>query len=277
MHETIDAHHHLWNYRAAEYPWMSSGMESIQRDFSPEDLRPCLDAAGIDGTVAVQARQTIEETEFLLTLAGRYPFIRAVVGWLPLIQPDVRGYLERFSGCTKFRAVRHVLHDETDERYMLRADFNRGVALLPEFDLVYDILVFERHLPQVIEFVDRHPRLVFVLDHIGKPLIRQRVFSPWREHMAELARRENVYCKISGLVTEADWGHSTEAELRPYFDVVLSTFGPQRLMFGSDWPVVLVASSYERWALTVKTMIATLTIPERQRIMGGTAAEAYGL
>jgi L-fuconolactonase len=225
----------------------------------------------------VQARQKIEETAWLLQLAVEHDFLRGVVGWVPLSDPHVRSHLERFAGCPKLKAVRHVLHDEPDEFYMLRDDFNAGVALLGEFNVAYDILICERHLPQTIEFVDRHPRQVFILDHIAKPRIRDGVISPWRERLIELARRENVYCKLSGLVTEARWGRWAEAELQPYFDAVLEAFGPRRIMFGSDWPVLLVSVEYRRWMRVVENMIAALSPGERSRIMGETAAEAYRL
>ena len=252
-------------------------MESIQRDFLPADLERELCGAGLDGAVTVQARQSLEETAWLLDLAARHPFMRGVVGWVPLAQPGVAAHLERFAARNELKAVRHVLHDEPEDRYMLRKDFNAGIRLLKSFGLVYDILVFERHLPQTIAFVDRHPGQVFVVDHIAKPFIRGGLLSPWRESMLQLARRENVYCKLSGMVTEADWSAWSESDLRPYFSVVLEAFTPRRMMFGSDWPVLLVAAGYQRWVDVVSNMIAALTPAERDRIMGGTAAEVYRL
>ena len=270
----IDAHHHLWKYSREEYAWMGDGMAVIRRDFLPHDLSAVLKDAGIDGAVAVQARQTIEETEWLLDLAARNPCMLGVVGWVPLVDATVRDSLDKFAGNPKLKAVRHVLHDEPDDNYMLRADFNRGIALLKNYRLVYDILIFERHLPQTIEFVDRHPEQVFVVDHIAKPRIRDGVISPWRERMFELAKRENVYCKLSGLVTEANWSSWTPDQLRPYFDAALSAFGPRRLMFGSDWPVILLASPYRRWADLVRTWLSP---NDQSQIMGATAAAVYRL
>ncbi len=276
MSDKIDAHHHLWQYNADEYAWMGEGMARIRRDFLPADLKYEIDAAGIDGVVTVQARQTVEETAWLLSLADENEFMRGVVGWVPLVSPDVGADLERFAPHPKLKAVRHVLHDEPDDDYALRDDFNAGVDLLPEFGLVHDILIFERHLPQSIEFVDRHPGQMFVVDHIAKPLIKDNVISPWRDNIAELATRENVYCKISGMVTEADWAAWTEDQLAPYFDAALDAFGPGRLMFGSDWPVCLVACEYGRWHRIVSDW-AALSPSEQERILGGTAVEAYGL
>lgn len=277
MNDRIDAHHHLWQYNAAEYGWMGEGMERIRRDFLPTDLKVEIDAAGIDGVVTVQARQIIEETEWLLSLAAENDFMRGVVGWVPLASLDAKAQLERFAHDPKLKAVRHVLHDEGDDGYMLRDDFNAGIDLLPEFGLVYDILIFERHLPQTIEFVDRHPEHVFVVDHIAKPLIKDGVMSPWSERMHELAERENVTCKVSGVATEADWSAWTEEQLKPYFDAVLDAFGPDRLMFGSDWPVCLVACEYGRWHRIVSGWVSQLSPAEQDRILGGTAVEAYGL
>jgi L-fuconolactonase len=273
----VDSHHHLWKYSREEYSWMADGMDVIRRDFLPGDLSAVLSEAGIDGAVTVQARQTVEETAWLLDLASRTPFMLGVVGWIPLVEDSAGQWLEKFAADPKLKAVRHVVHDEPDDRYLLRDDFNRGIDRLRDHRLVYDILIFERHLPQTIEFVDRHPTQVFVLDHIAKPRIREAMISPWRERMFELAKRENVYCKLSGLVTEADWKLWTADQLRPYFETVLSAFGPQRLMFGSDWPVMLLASPYRRWAELVRSWIAELSDSERERIMGGTAVEAYRL
>lgn len=273
----IDSHHHFWKYSAQEYGWIDDSMARIRRDFLPSDLESELRQAGIDGAVSVQARQTIEETAFLLDLADRHDFLRAVVGWVPLIERDVAEALDRFRSNPKLRGVRHVLQGEADDRYMLREDFNRGVALLAERNLVYDILIFERHLPQTLQFVDRHPNQTFVLDHIAKPRIKDNMLSPWQSFIVELAHRPNVYCKVSGMVTEADYQAWTPEQLRPYFDTVLSAFGAKRVMFGSDWPVCLVACEYGRWAEIVRGWIAELSQAEQDRILGGSAAEAYGI
>lgn len=273
----IDAHHHLWQYSHDQYPWMSQDMGTLRKDYLVDDLREVLQHSAMDGAVAVQARQTLAETEWLLDLADQNPFMQGVVGWVPLVDDNVRDHVEEFADRKKLVGVRHVLHDEADDFYMLRKDFNRGIGLLREFDLTYDILVQERHLPQTIKFVDRHPRQKFVLDHIAKPRIKDGLLSPWRENMFELAKRGNVYCKLSGMVTEADWKTWTEADLQPYCDVAVEAFGPERLMFGSDWPVVSVACAYQRWVDVVQRLVSSLSMNEQESIFGRSAKEAYHL
>lgn len=273
----IDAHHHFWQYHPREYVWMDDRMESIRRDFLPEHLVEEISSEGIDGVVSIQARQTVEETDWLLGLAEHYEFIKGVVGWVPLVDPNVALCLEKRKHDTNFKAVRHVLHDEPDPHYMLRDDFNRGISLLKAYDLVYDILVFESHLPQTITFVDRHPEQLFVVDHIAKPRIKEHQVEPWATLIRRLAERENCFCKLSGLITEADWVGWTEDTLKPYIEIVFSAFGPDRLMFGSDWPVCLVAGSYAAWCNTVRQFCTSLSAEEQARIWCGTAEEVYNL
>jgi len=271
----IDAHHHFWRYNAREYGWISN--DALRRDFLPNDLKKEIDAAGINGVVSVQARQTTEETQWLLDLAERNDFIRGVVGWAPLVSPDVQADLERFAARRKLKGVRHVLQDEPDKDYMLRPDFDHGVGLLKNLNLRYDILIYERHLPQAIRLVDRHPTLTFILDHIAKPKIGENVISPWKQNLRELSRRPNVYCKLSGMVTEADHQNWTPRQLTPYMEAALEAFGPRRLMFGSDWPVCLLACTYQRWYEIVKDFASRLSPAEQDRLLGETAAEAYGI
>ncbi len=273
----IDAHHHLWKYDAPQYPWISENMDVLQRDFLVHHLEGVLSESGIDGAVSVQARQTLAETRWLLELAHRHDSIRGVVGWVALTDPKVGHDLEHFATHPKLKSVRHVLHDEPDDLYILREDFNGGIKLLKDFGLRYDLLIFERHLPQTIQFVDRHPNQIFILDHIAKPQIKEGVISPWRENITELARRENVFCKLSGLVTEANWQSWTEADLDPYLQIVLKAFGPDRVIFGSDWPVILLGSSYKRWVDIVQRAISHLSEYEQERIWGKTATEVYRL
>jgi L-fuconolactonase len=273
----IDSHHHFWSYSAEEYPWIGDSMAALRRDFLPAHLKAEIASAGIDGVVSVQARQTVGETEWLLSLADGNDFIKGVVGWVPLAEPGVREVIAKFATNPKLRAVRHVVQDEPDERFILGDDFNRGVSMLKDFGLVYDILIFERQLVPSIEFVDRHPRQVFVLDHVAKPRIGENEIEPWRANIRELARRENVFCKVSGMVTEADWKTWNEEQLRPYFDVVLEAFGPKRLMFGTDWPVCLVASGYARWVELVRRFAAGLSADEQEWLFGKTAVQAYRL
>jgi len=273
----IDAHHHLWRYTKEEYAWIADGMGALARDFLPEDLQRELLASGIQGSIAVQARQTLEETPWLLRLANEYDFIRGVVGWAPLASPEFAAVLERLQDSEKLKGLRHLIQDEPDDDFMHRPDFNAGVAVLKQFGLVYDILIFERQLPAAISLVDRHPGQIFVLDHIAKPRIRGRELEPWRTNIRQIARRENVYCKVSGMVTEANWKNWSPADLQPYFDIVLQAFGPKRLMAGSDWPVCLLATTYKAWFSTVEEFIRPLSTAEREMILGGVASEVYSL
>jgi L-fuconolactonase len=271
----IDSHQHFWHYNPAEYGWIDGSMDCLKRDFLPADLRPEIDACRVDSTVAVQARQTLHETRWLLELAQSNSFIAGVVGWVPLIDADVPELIGAIHEVGPLKGVRHILQGETDEFYMLRDDFNRGIFALREFNLAYDILIFERQLPQTLQLVDRHTSQTFVLDHVAKPRIRDGAISPWRENIRALAERPNVFCKLSGLTTEADYTTWTPQQLEPYFDTVLRAFGPERLMFGSDWPVCLLAAPYRVWFNLVSSRITALSGSERDAILGGTATRAY--
>ena len=275
--ETIDAHHHLWRYTPADFGWIDESMQPLQRDFLPADLAAAIAEAGIDGTIAVQARQSLDETRWLLDLADKCDAIRGVVGWAPIAGEEFPGCMEEFDGRAKLKGLRHVIHDEKDEHYILREDFNSGIRTMLGSGLVYEILIYERHLPQTIDFVDEHPEQVFVLDHIAKPLIAAGTLEPWATHMRELGQRENVWCKISGLVTEAKWDAWTPETLRPYLDVAVEAFGPQRLIAGSDWPVCLLAATYPQWWNLLRDYFAPFTETERNAIFGGTATEIYQL
>jgi len=277
MVKRIDAHHHLWRYTAAEYGWIDSAMTRLQRDYTPADLLTAMESADIDGAIAIQARQTLEETYDLLSLAQAHPFMDGVVGWAPIASKDFPSCLEDFAAHQKLRGLRHVVQTEPDDDFILGREFNRGIDTLLSTGLVYEILVYERQLPQVISFVDAHPNQVFVLDHIAKPKIREQLLSPWREQIQDLARRENVFCKVSGMVTEAAWQAWTEADLRPYLDTVFDAFGADRLMMGSDWPVCLVATEYAQWFSFLDRYTAAMSDHEREQFCGGTANRAYRL
>jgi L-fuconolactonase len=278
----VDAHHHLWRYTPQEYSWISGEMEVLRCDWLARDLRPLLDDAGIAAAIAVQARQTVAETQWLLEVALDHPWVEGVVGWLPLASADFPGAYEALLprpglNGLRLKGLRHLLQDEPDDDYILSAAFNRGVRALRDTGLVYDILIHTRHLPRAIQFVDTHPDQPFVLDHCAKPPLRSGDLDFWSTHIREMARRPNVACKISGLVTEADWQHWSAAELEPCWEVVLEAFGPSRLMFGSDWPVALLASSYQRWVDTVAGWTASFSAEEQASIWGGTARRIYGL
>jgi L-fuconolactonase len=229
----------------------------------------------------VQARQTLEETRWLLDLAEKHDFIRGVVGWAPIAGEEFPECMEEFDGRDKLKGLRHVIQGEKDENYILRADFNAGITALQGSGLIYDILIFERHLPQTIDFVDEHPKQIFVVDHVAKPLIAAAKLEPWATHLRELAKRDHVFCKLSGMVTESDWigrppGFADEA-LKPYLDVAVEAFGPDRLMVGSDWPVCLVGVEYGAWLKTLEKYFSGFSDSEREDVFGGTASWVYGV
>jgi len=277
MPERIDAHHHLWQYDRRQYAWINDAMKPLARHFLPADLEEATSTAGIQGTVVVQARQCLDETQWLLELAEQSSLIRGVVGWAPIATPDLQGVLEEWRSEKKLVGLRHVVQDEPDEQFLLRREFNTGICQLKKYSLVYDILIYEKHLPAAIPFVDRHPNQVFVLDHIAKPPIREHCLEPWNKNIRELARRPNVFCKLSGMVTEADWVNWRPADLQPYLDVVLEAFGPRRLMAGSDWPVCLLATTYARWWTTLQELLRPLSASERDLILGEVASQVYSL
>ena len=273
---TIDAHHHFWKYDAVDYDWIDDSMQKIRRDFGPEHLAVEISEAGVDAVISVQARQTLGETTWLLENARNNDFIKGVVGWVPLVSPTVTEDLDRIMTEPKLRGVRHVLQGEPDG-FMLRDDFNAGICALRSRDLIYDILVFEHQLSETIEFVDRHPAQVFVLDHIAKPRVKADLLEPWKANLHELAKRENVFCKLSGVVTEANWTDWSVEQLRPYVETVIDAFGPSRLMFGSDWPVCLLATGYRQWVDTVRNLTREFSPAEQSQIFGETAQKAYRL
>jgi L-fuconolactonase len=273
----IDAHQHFWIYSPDEYGWIDDSMSAIRRDFLPEDLNRELKQNDIGGSVAVQARQTLEETRWLLELADRSPQILGVVGWVDLCSADARAQLHRLASHPKLVGIRHIVQSEPDDRFLLRPDFMRGISLLDEFDLTYDILIYAKHLPVAAEFVAKFPRHRFVLDHMAKPPIKPGQIDCWSEGLRRLAEFPNVCCKVSGLVTEADWQHWSPEQLHRYIDVAFQAFGPSRLMVGSDWPVCLVAGSYSRVMNAVKDYLSHHSEETRTAILGGNAQRFWRL
>lgn len=273
----IDSHHHLWSYNEHEYGWIGPDMQVLACDFGPDDLVAAAQSQGVVGSMAVQARQTLDETRHLIELAQQNSFLLGVVGWAPLASEGIETLLEEFSDSPKLKGLRHVVHDEPDDDFILGVDFNRGVQACLQSRLVYDILIFERHLPQTIQFVDRHPTGQFVLDHIAKPRIADGQLEPWRTNLKQLAERENVVCKLSGVVTEAAWESWTTESIKPYLDAAIDAFGPSRMMFGSDWPVCLLAAEYSAWVEAVKQWAASLSADERQSLFCDTAITTYNL
>jgi L-fuconolactonase len=270
----IDAHHHFWHYSPEEYEWIDDRMQALRRDFLPADLERELELAHVQSTVAVQARQTLHETSWLLGLAATSKFIHGVVGWAPIAARDFPETLDDLLQNPKLKGLRHVVQAEADG-FLDGAEFNRGIAAMRDAGLVYDLLIFARQLTEATRFVSRHPHQVFVLDHIAKPDIARDQFAAWDTEIRALAKHENVFCKLSGMVTEADWHRWSSEGLHPYFETVLDAFGPSRLMAGSDWPVLTVACSYQTWWRTVESWIAPLSHSERAEIQGGVAGRVY--
>jgi L-fuconolactonase len=271
---TLDAHHHLWRYSEAEYGWIDDFMSMLRRDFLLPDLEIVAASQRIDATIAMQARQTAEETQWLLDLARNSSLLCGVVGWANIAGEQFPHELERLAGEPKLLGLRHVVQTEP-AGFLDGAAFNRGIDAMQGTGLVYDLLIFERQLEEASRFVDRHPKQTFVLDHIAKPRIAAGELEPWRTRLVELARRPNVSCKVSGMVTEADWASWSLATLAPYFEAVVDAFGPLRLMAGSDWPVCLVASSYTRWWETLRMYFAEFSDAEKASIFGGCAERVY--
>jgi L-fuconolactonase len=270
----IDAHQHFWQYDAERYGWIDGTMTALRRDFVPEDLAPLMRAEGVDATIAVQARQDDDETAWLLDLASRHPFIRGVVGWVDLQAPDAQQRVERLADTPRLVGLRHVVQAEPDG-FLHRPAFQRGIAAVERCDLVYDILIYARQLPEAVRFASAFPRQRFVLDHLGKPDVRGGGLQEWQRRLQELAALPHVWCKLSGLVTEADWRTWTPALLRPYLDAALDAFGPARLMFGSDWPVCTVAATYHQVVALVREAVSEYSADEQAHMLGTTAAEVY--
>jgi L-fuconolactonase len=272
----IDAHQHFWTYNRRDFGWIDESMASIRRDFLPADLEPQLKANGFHGSVLVQVRQTLEETRWMLELAENNPFILGVVGWVDLRSPRLRAELESFAGNPKLVGIRHIVQSEPDD-FLLQPDFLRGISLLEEFDLAYDILIYTQHLLIAAEFVERFPRQRFVLDHLAKPPIKSGAVDLWAHGLRMLASLPNVFAKVSGLVTEADWSAWKPESIRPYLDVAFECFGPSRLMIGSDWPVCTVAASYPQVMNLVKDYLSRYAAEEREAVLGGNAAKFWRL
>jgi len=274
----IDSHQHFWKYNEADYGWIDNRMAILKRDFLPEDLEPRLTESGFSGSVAVQARQTAEETRWLLNLAEKNDFIKGIVGWADLRSEDnLRRQLDEFCKSPKFAGVRHVVHDEPEDGFMLRDDFLKGISILKDYNLTYDLLLFPKHLPVAQVLASMFPGQKFVVDHISKPLIKDRITDPWKEDIFMLAGEKNVWCKLSGMVTEADWKNNTYKDFQPYLDTVFQAFGPGRLMTGSDWPVCTVSREYNDVINIVRDYISEMQDEVREKILGLNCIDFYGL
>jgi L-fuconolactonase len=272
----IDAHQHFWSYNPREYDWIDEAMASIRRDFLPAELKPLLQNNGLHGSVVVQVRQTLEETLWLLKLAEENSYILGVVGWVDLRSPRVREDLQSLAGNPKLVGIRHIVQSEPDG-FLLQPDFLRGISVLEEFGLAYDILIYPKHLATAVKFVKSFPRQRFVLDHLAKPSVKSGAIDDWARGIRDLGSFPNVYAKVSGLVTEANWHAWKPEDLRPYLDVAFECFGASRLMIGSDWPVCTVAASYEQAINLVKNYLSDYTSEKREAVLGGNAARFWRL
>jgi L-fuconolactonase len=276
MNNRIDAHQHFWKFDPVRDSWIDETMQKIQRDFLPEDLLPLLQENQFSGCVAVQASQSEDETNFLVNLAAKNDFIKGVVGWVDLRGVTIEERLKHFSSNKIIKGFRHVVQGEADD-FMLRKDFQNGIAALKQFNYTYDILIFHRQLPAAISLVNQFPDQPFVIDHIAKPDIKSGDILSWKKGIEEIAKAENVWCKISGMVTEADWKTWKTDDLKPYLDVIFENFSADKLMFGSDWPVCNVASNYSELVKTLEDYIAQLSSQNQNKIWHENATSFYKL
>lgn len=273
----IDAHQHLWHYTPDAFPWISENMAVLKKDYLPAEAAPLLAAHGFNGCVAVQAQHSEAETRFLLQLADEHDFIKGVVGWVDLQDAAVKQRLEHWRNHPKFKGVRHILQDEPEEQFMLRPEFVRGIKVLHELDLSYDLLIFEKQLPETLQLLSKLPEMRLVTDHLAKPKIASHELSPWKENIQLLAAYPHVYCKISGMITEASHNNWKAEDFIPYLDVIVEAFGTERLMFGSDFPVCLLAGAYEQVLQVVEEYFQPFTTAEKERVFGKNAIQFYKL
>lgn len=275
--QKVDAHQHFWKFDPLRDSWITDDMSVIQRDFMPEDLQPLLNKNGLDACVIVQSVQSEAENTFQLENARRHDFIKGVVGWVDFQAENVEERLSYYTQFPEMKGYRYVLQGEENSGIMLRPEFKRGISKLNQFGYTYDILIFPDQLTNTKEFVAAFPNQPFVIDHLAKPNIKEREIAGWKKDIIAVAEHENVYCKISGMVTEADWRHWKREDLIPYLDVVVEAFGPKRIMFGSDWPVCQVAASYTQVISIVRDYFSSFTPNEQVQFFGGNASAFYRL
>ncbi|GAA4238348.1 amidohydrolase family protein [Postechiella marina] len=274
---TIDSHQHFWNYEPVKHDWIDDSMSVIRKDFLPENLEGVYSENNIDGCVAVQADQTLVETDFLIDLASKNDFIKGVVGWVDLRGNDIDAVLQKYSQFDKLKGFRHVVQGEPDHNFLLRPNFLNGIYKLKQYNFTYDILVFPHQLGAVLEFARKFPNQKFVIDHIAKPYIKDGFYDGWAILMIEIGKLDNVYCKLSGMVTEADFNTWSSKQIHPYMELVLKAFGTEKVMYGSDWPVCLVAGNYKQVKELTTNFIAQLSPDEQKAIMGENAIKFYNL
>jgi L-fuconolactonase len=273
----IDAHQHFWYFDPVRDNWIGDDMRILQKDFLPAQLEPLLQQHGFDGCIAVQADQSEKETSFLLQLADQNDFIKGVVGWVDLQAENLQARLEHYAQAKKLKGFRHIVQAEKDEGFMLRPSFIRGIGLLHQYNFTYDILIYPKHLKYAAALVAKFPHQKFIVDHLAKPLIKKREIESWKRDLKHLAQHENVYCKVSGLVTEGDWHNWKEDDFTAYLEVATEAFGTQRLLYGSDWPVCLVTATYEQQLSIVQKHFETFSVAEQAMIFGANAQRFYNL
>lgn len=273
----IDAHHHLWIFNEKDYGWMDDSMEILRRDYLPLELESQLQDAGVSGTVIIQSRQNLEETRWLLELADKHSFIKGVVGWVDLRTENLTAQLDEFAAHPKLVGVRHILHDEPKDDFMLQPEFIRGIENLRDYDLTYDLLLFPKHLRNALKLVSQFPEQKFVLDHISKPRIKPGLIQPWKTDIEALVTQANVWCKISGMVTEADHTNWKQEDFIPYIDVITSAFGTDRVMLGSDWPVCRLAGEYKEVFDIPLNYFESYNENEKMNIFENNCIDFYGL
>lgn len=273
----IDSHQHFWKYNTQRHDWINDDMKVIQRDFLPSDLETILKQNNVEGCISVQADQSENETEFLLDLAENNNLIKGVVGWIDLQAPNVDERLEHFYEFKKLKGFRHIVQSESDTEFMLRPKFKNGITALATYHFTYDILIYHYQLEQAIQFVKLFPEQKFVIDHIAKPDIKSGEYNEWQTNIKKIALHQNVYCKVSGMVTEANWKNWKDGDFKIYLDTIVKAFGTNRIMYGSDFPVCLLAASYEQQLNIVKDYFSTFSNLEKKKIMGENAVKFYKL
>lgn len=273
----IDSHQHFWKYDPASHVWMTGEMNVLKKDMGPDELYPLLEVCGIQGSIAVQASQSEDENSFLLALSEKYPFIRGIVGWTDLQAEDVAERLSCYSTKEKIKGFRHVIHDEADIDFMLRPAFLRGIRALQPFGFTYDMLIYSAHLPNALKLIRQFPDQPFIIDHIAKPAIKEHEIAHWKKLLTPVAALPNVYCKISGMVTEAAWRHWKQDDFMPYIDTVVNLFGTERILYGSDWPVCILSASYTEVYDIVKRYFQNFSTEDQQKFFGMNAKRFYRL
>lgn len=275
--QRIDSHVHFWDYDPVRNSWITEDMRAIRRDFLPGDIGPLLKEHAIDGCILVQVNQTEAENDFFLKLASAHNFVKGIVGWVDLCRENIRDRLQHYQAEKKIRGFRHILQDEADRAYMLRPDFIKGIGSLQEFGFTYDLLIYPDQLSPALQLVKTFPEQLFIIDHLAKPAIRNRELDEWEKGIFDISRMENVYCKLSGMVTEARGQPWTNKTFTPYMDAVIESFGTDRVLFGSDWPVCLQAATYGEVLNVAEDYFSAYSSSEKEKIFGGNAVAFYGL